>query len=146
MRSEKLLLLIFVSLPFLSCTNGERQTNYSIVLNVREILLDGKSFQFNPVKTLTLIPNSDSIEKISLEGDRNVGVKYFLSEQVDPEGRKLVHNAVFYEFINGSWTLLTELNHREPAKLDPNTYWRIATTVNGIQRFSVEFDYTITTR
>jgi len=146
MRSEKLFILIFVIPLFLSCTKGEKQTNYLILLNIKEIFLDGNSFQFNPVKTLTLKPNSDAIEKVSLDGERNVGVKYFLSEQVDPEGIELVHNAVFYEFVNGNWKPITELDHREPAKLDPNTYWRITTTVDGIQRFSVTFDYTITTR
>jgi hypothetical protein len=146
MQSKKLLLLIFICLPFLSCTNGETQTKYSVVFNIREILLDGKSFQFSPVKTLALEPNSDQIEEVFLDRDRKVGVKYVLSEQVDPEGRKLVHNAVFYEFIYGSWTPLTELDHREPAKFEPKTHWRIATTVDDIQRFSVDFDYTISAR
>lgn len=146
MRIQRLVLLIFISLAFLASRDGEKQGSYTVVLNIKEISLNGKSFPFNPVRTLTLIPNSDTITMIPLEADRNVGVTYFLSEQLGVDGSKLMHNAVFYELVNDGWKPLTEVDHLEPAKTNPNTNWRITTSVDGIQKFAVEFDYTITPR
>jgi len=142
----KFLLLFFFLVSLLSCGQRRLDNNFQISFDLREISFDGNVEKFNPTRRVIIEPNSADITELSFGSGKVLGVRYTLAEDVREDDKTLFHNAIFYEWVEGNWLPLTEVNHRETAKVNETTNWRIVTTVDGSERLMVDFDYLLTKR
>ena len=141
MKHRLLLLFLFCVPTFGAICQTTPKLDYLFTLDVQSVLVEGKPVQLHLPMRVRVVPNVEEIIQLQVGGDVVLGVRYLLWEYVDDSKTKLLHNLVFYEFANNGWQPITEVNHREPARLDEVTHWGIASSVNEKEVFSIAFDY-----
>ena len=137
----KFLLSSFCLISILSCGQNRLDDDFQISFDLREISFDGNVEKFNPIKRIVIKPNSVDIIELPFGSDKILGARYILTKDLGGDDKTLFHNAIFYEWVEDNWRPITEVNHREPAKVNQSKNWRIVTTVDGNERFMIDFDY-----
>lgn len=137
-------LLSFVVIFSCDVSTKDNSSAYVAELKIKKINFYGDTIRFDPPQVVTITPNTDEIVPIRLGNGSEFGVRYFVSEMSTGSDQKLMHNAAFFEKVNGNWSNLNSLDHREVLNLNEEKDWGIGVGDNGEQYFTIDFSYKVT--
>lgn len=139
----KNLIVVALLVGAISCgtTNENSAPEYRAELKIKTVYFYGDTIQFESPQVVQVKPNSDVITEIELGNGVRFGVKYFVSEMKTGSDIKLMHNAVFFEEVQGNWNNFNGVEHREPFNLNEEKAWGIGVGNDGETYFKIDFSY-----
>jgi hypothetical protein len=142
---KNLLLAILLATLFAcnSKSDQEKTKTFNVELNINKVVYYGDTINFNTPQNVMVKPNSGDISLIELGTGTPFGVQYFVSELITGSEKQLLHNAVFFEQVDGKWINFNGLDHREKFKLNEETPWVIGVSNEGDTYFNIDFTYKV---
>lgn len=141
----KNLVLFLIVLSLISC-NASREkkvAEYSVELKIKSVKFYSNTIRFEPPQVVQVKPNSDEITEIELGNGTRFGVKYYVSELKTGSDIKLMHNAAFFDEVQGDWRNINAIEHREPFNLNEEKDWGIGVSNEGEAYFKIDFSYRV---
>ena len=138
------LFLTLVCLISCNTNKSDEVADYTVEMKIKSINYYGDTISFEPPQIIQIKPNADEITEIYLGNGTRFGAKYYVSELRTGTETKLMHNAAFFNEVEGEWHNLNSIEHRHPFNLNEEKEWGIGVSNDGDTYFKIVFLYKVT--